>query len=101
VNVPPVYGIVLAAVLFVIGLAGVLIRRNLVFTVISVEIMLNAGGLAFVTGGSRWAAADGQAMFLFILAVAATEAAIGLALILQLHRRQGTVDGDAARKMKG
>lgn len=100
-SVPPIYGIVLAAVLFVIGFAGVMIRRNLVFTVISVEIMLNAAGLAFVAGGSRWASADGQAMFLFVLATAATEAAIGLALILQLNKREKTVNSDSARRMKG
>jgi NADH-quinone oxidoreductase subunit K len=95
------YGVILAGVLFVVGLAGVLIRRNLVFVVISVEIMLNAGGLVFVSAGSRWASADGQSMFLFILAVAATEAAIGLALILQLHRHKKSVDSDSAREMRG
>ncbi|HUX14110.1 MAG TPA: NADH-quinone oxidoreductase subunit NuoK [Spirochaetia bacterium] len=100
-SVPPVYGMVLAAILFVIGLGGLLIRRNMVFVVISVEVMLNAGGLGFISAGARWAQADGQAVFLFLLAVAAAEAAIGLALILWLHHRHRTVDSDSARQMRG
>ncbi len=99
--VPPVYGMVLAAILFVIGLAGLMIRRNMVFVVISVEVMLNAGGLGFISAGSRWGQAEGQAVFLFLLAVAATEAAIGLALVLWLHRRHKSVDSDSARQMRG
>ncbi|WP_455382320.1 NADH-quinone oxidoreductase subunit NuoK [Salinispira pacifica] len=100
-NVPPVYGMVLAAILFVIGLAGLLIRRNMVFVVISVEVMLNAGGLGFIAAGARWNQAEGQAVFLFLLAIAAAEAAIGLALVLWLHRKHKSVDSDSARRMRG
>ncbi|MGH9520573.1 MAG: NADH-quinone oxidoreductase subunit NuoK, partial [Terriglobales bacterium] len=78
-------GLLLAAVLFVLGLAGLLARRNLLLILVSIEVMLNAAGLAFVAAGATWHQADGQVMFLFILAVAASEVAIGLALVLQLH----------------
>jgi NADH-quinone oxidoreductase subunit K len=99
--VPLEYGLWLAAGLFVIGLFGVLARRNLLFVILSVEIMINAAALAFVVAGARWQAADGQVMFLFALAVSAAEVAVGLALVLMLHRRTGSVDGDAARELRG
>ena len=63
--------LILAAVLFVIGLAGVLARRNLLLMLLSIEIMLNAAGLVFIAGGARFNKPEGQVMFLFILAVAA------------------------------
>ena len=91
----------LAAVLFALGVAGLLVRRNLLFILMSLEIMLNAAGLAFVTAGARWAQADGQVMFIFILAMAASEVAVGLALVLQLYRQNESLDADAASRMKG
>ena len=81
-----------------LGLVGVLVRRNIIFMLMSIEIMLNAAGLAFVVAGSRWGQADGQIMFLFILAMAAAEVAVGLALVLQLYHRFGTLDADAAAR---
>lgn len=99
--VPMDHGLVLAALLFALGLIGVLVRRNVVFILMSIEIMLNAAGLAFVVAGSRWAQTDGQVMFIFILAVAAAEVSVGLALVLQLYRRLQTLDVDAASKMRG
>ena len=99
--IPMEHGLALAGTLFVLGLAGVLARRNIVFILMSIEIMLNAAGLAFVVAGARWGAADGQVMFLFILATAAAEVAVGLALVLQLYHRFRTVDADAASKMRG
>jgi len=101
VSVPLEYGFLLAGALFVTGLAGVLARRNLVFMLLSIEIMFNAAGLAFVLAASRWAQEDGQVMFIFILGVAAAEVAVGLALILQYNRRHHTLDADGAGKMKG
>jgi len=95
------HGLMLAALLFALGLIGVLVRRNVIFILMSIEIMLNAAGLAFVVAGSRWAQADGQVMFVFILAVAAAEVSVGLALVLQLYRRLQTLDVDAASKMRG
>jgi NADH-quinone oxidoreductase subunit K len=92
--VPFAQAIGLAAILFVIGLAGVLARRNLLFVLMSIEIMLNAGGLALVAAGSRWGQADGQVMLLFVLASAAAEVAVGLALVTRIHRREHTLDSD-------
>lgn len=94
--VPLEHVLVLAAVLFGLGVVGLVARRNVLFMLISIEVMLNAAGLAFVAAGARWGAADGQVMFLFILTMAAAEVAVGLALVLRLHQRFGTLDSDAA-----
>ncbi|HEY6243450.1 MAG TPA: NADH-quinone oxidoreductase subunit NuoK [Pyrinomonadaceae bacterium] len=98
---PMEHGLLLAALLFALGLLGVLVRRNVIFILMSIEIMLNAAGLAFVVAGSRWSQADGQVMFILILAVAAAEVSVGLALVLQLYRRLQTLDVDVASKMRG
>lgn len=95
------YGLLLAAVLFALGLAGVLARRNVIFMLMAIEIMLNAAGLAFIVAGSRWGDAAGQVMFILILTLAAAEVSVGLALILQLYHRLSTVDADAANIMRG
>lgn len=91
----------LAVTLFTLGLIGLLTRRNLIFTLLSVEIMLNASGLAFVAGSYQWGRVDGQVMFVFILAMAAAEVSVGLALLLQFHRRQPALDSDMASEMRG
>jgi NADH-quinone oxidoreductase subunit K len=93
--------LVVAAVLFTIGLTGLLVRRNLIFMLIAIEVMLNAAGLAFIAASSRWGAADGQVMFLFILAMAAAEVSVGLALVILLHQRFRTLDADSASQMRG
>ncbi len=95
------YGLILAAVLFVLGLIGVLVRRNIVFMLMSVEVMLNAVGLAFVVAGARWGQVDGQIMFIFILTMAAAEVSVGLALVLQMYHSFKTLDADAVSRMKG
>jgi NADH-quinone oxidoreductase subunit K len=100
-KVPIESGLILAGILFILGLTSVLIRRNIIFMLISVEIMLNAAGLAFVVAGARWAQPDGQVMFIFILTMAAAEVSVGLALILQIYHQLKTLDSDAADKMKG
>lgn len=92
---------VLAAALFAVGLAGVMARRNLIFVLMSIEIMLNASGLAFIVAASRWQQPDGQVMFLFILAVAAAEVAVGLALALRIYQSRRTLDLDALSLMRG
>jgi NADH-quinone oxidoreductase subunit K len=98
----PLNGVmILAGILFMLGLVGVLVRRNIIFMLLSVEIMLNAAGLAFVAAGSRWGQADGQVMFVFILSMAAAEVSVGLALVLQLYNRLKTLDTDAAAGMRG
>ena len=95
------HGLILAGVLFALGLVGVLARRNIIFILMSIEVMLNASGLAFVVAGSKWGTADGQVMFIFILTMAAAEVAVGLALVLQLYNRFKTLDVDAASRMRG
>ncbi|MBK8905231.1 MAG: NADH-quinone oxidoreductase subunit NuoK [Anaerolineaceae bacterium] len=100
-EIPMEHGLILAGMLFVLGMIGVIVRRNIFFILLSIEIMLNAAGLAFVVAGARWGQADGQVMFIFILAMAAAEVSIGLALILQLYSRFKTVDVDAASELRG
>lgn len=94
-------GLLIAGVLFCIGLAGVLVRRNILFILLSIEIMLNACGLAFILAGARWAQPDGQAMYFFILAMAAAEVAVGLSLVLQMYRHFGSLDANVLNKMRG
>jgi NADH-quinone oxidoreductase subunit K len=100
-TVPTEAGLILAGVLFMLGLISALMRRNIIFMLISVEIMLNASGLAFIVAGARWAQPDGQVMFIFIITMAAAEVSVGLALILQIYHQLKTLDSDAANKMKG
>ena len=94
-------GLLLAGILFILGMVSVMIRRNIIFMLISVEIMLNAAGLAFIVAGSHWVQPDGQIMFIFILTMAAAEVSVGLALILQIYHQLKTLDSDAANFMKG
>lgn len=91
----------LAAILFILGIAGVIIRKNIIFMLLSVEIMLNASGLAFVAAGAKWAQPDGQIMFIFILAMAAAEVSVGLALILQVYHQHQSLDIDKLKEMRG
>ncbi len=100
-SIPLEHGLLLATVLFALGLLGVLVRRNVIFMLMSIEIMLNAAGLAFVVAGARWRQPDGQVMFLLILAMAAAEVSVGLALVLQLYHRLKTLDADEASTMRG
>jgi NADH-quinone oxidoreductase subunit K len=100
-QIPLEHGLILAAVLFALGLTGVLVRRNLIFILLSLEVMLNAAGLAFVAAGSRWQQPDGQILFLFILVVAAAEVSIGLALLLLLQRRTASLSIDDVSGMRG
>ena len=100
-EIPMEHGLILAGALFALGMIGVIVRRNIFFILLSIEIMLNAAGLAFVVAGARWGQADGQVMFIFILAMAAAEVSVGLALVLLLYNRFKTVDMDAASEMRG
>lgn len=94
-------GFLLAGVLFALGLVGVLARRNVIFVLMSIEVMLNAAGLAFVVAGAQWGQPDGQVVFLFILAMAAAEVSVGLGLILQVYHQYKSLDVDSASRMKG
>ena len=101
ITIPSVHGLLLAGILFSLGLIGVLVRRNIIFILLSLEIMLNAAGLAFIVAGFHWGRADGQIMYLFILAMAASEVSIGLALVLQLYHRNHSLDADETGGMGG
>jgi len=92
---------VVSGILFTLGVIGVLVRRNLVFVLMSIEVMLNAAGLAFVVAGTRWHQPDGQVVFLFILAMAAAEVSVGLALVLELYHQYKSLDTDAISRMRG
>ncbi len=91
----------LAGILFALGLVGVLVRRNIIFSLMSLEVMLNAAGLAFVFAGARWGQPDGQIMFIFILVMAAAEVSVGLAIVLSLYHQFKSLDADAASEMRG
>lgn len=99
--VPLEHVLVLAGVLFVLGLLGVLVRRNIILMLLSIEIMLNASGLAFVAAGAGWQQPDGQIMFIFILAMAAAEVSVGLALALQIYHKVKTLDSDVLDRLRG
>jgi NADH-quinone oxidoreductase subunit K len=93
--------VVVAALLFSLGLLGVLLQRNVLRLLIAIEVMLNGAGLAFVAAGARWEQPDGQVMFVFLLAMTAVEVSIGLALVLQVFHRSRTLDVDALSRLKG
>ncbi|MBZ9558857.1 MULTISPECIES: NADH-quinone oxidoreductase subunit NuoK [Modicisalibacter] len=100
-GIPMEHGLILAAILFTLGLAGLICRRNMVFVLMSLEIMLNSAALAFIVAGTAWGQPEGQGMFLLVITLAAAEASIGLALLIQLHHRFKTLDVDAASRMQG
>jgi NADH-quinone oxidoreductase subunit K len=100
-TLPMTQGLLLAAILFALGLFGILVRRNLLFILMSIEIMFNAAGVAFVVAGAHWGHADGQIMFIFVLGIAAAEVSVALALLLLLQRRFKTLDADAVSTMHG
>ena len=99
--VPTSHVLIVAALLVCIGAFGVLLRRNLLFMLLSLEIMLNGAALAFVGASARWQQPDGQIFVIFIMTMAAAEVAVGLALILQIYRRVSTLDADALDLMRG
>ena len=101
VAVPIEHVLALAGFLFLLGLIGVLVRRNVMFLLMSLEVMMNAAGLAFIAAGARWADPDGQIMFMFILALAAAEVAVALGIVVQLARRFESLDVDNADEMYG
>ena len=99
--VPVLYYLVLSAVLFCMGALGVLIRRNALIIFMSIELMLNAANLAFVTFSRTYEVLDGQIFVFFIMAVAAAEVAVGLALIVTIFRTRRSIDVDQMNGMKG
>lgn len=91
-TVPLSYYLILSAVVFAIGVAGVLIRRNLLVVLMSIELMLNAVNLTFIAFSRFLGSMDGQVVVFFVMAVAAAEAVIGLAIIISVYRHRQTLD---------
>jgi NADH-quinone oxidoreductase subunit K len=99
--VPQVYYIALSAILFTIGALGVLIRRNALIIFMSVELMLNAANLAFVAFANTFQQLSGQIIVFFVIAVAAAEVAVGLALIVAIFKTKHSIDVDQMSSLKG
>jgi len=99
--VPMDYYIILSAVLFTIGALGVLIRRNPLIIFMSIELMLNAGNLAFVAFSSVYKSFSGQIFVFFVIAVAAAEVAVGLALIVEIFKTKKNINIDEMNSLKG
>ena len=91
----------LASLLFATGMLGLMVRRNIIFVLMSLEVMLNAAALAFVAAGAYWGQPDGQVIFMLILTVAAAEVSVGLGLVLQVQRRFRNLDMDNATRLRG
>ncbi|HEU4686276.1 MAG TPA: NADH-quinone oxidoreductase subunit NuoK [Nitrospira sp.] len=96
-----VHALILAVAMFSLGLVGLLVRRNVIYMLLSIEIMLNSASLAFIAAGARWGQADGQVMYLMILTLAAAEVSVALGIVLQLSYRFRTLDADAFSEMRG
>jgi len=99
--VPTTYYVILSAVLFVLGMAGVLIRRNAILVFMSVELMLNSANLAFVAFARAFQDVAGQVSVFFVITVAAAEVAVGLALIVAIFRTKKSIDIDELHQMEG
>jgi NADH-quinone oxidoreductase subunit K len=92
--------LVLSAILFSIGTAGIFLRRNIITLLLSVEIMLNAVNLTFVAAGRHFGTVDGQIIVFFVMTVAAAEAAVGLAIVIALFRHRETLNPDAFTSLR-
>ena len=98
--IPLSHYLVVSAILFAIGTAGVFMRRNLITILLSVEIMLNAVNLSFVAFGRQFGTVDGQIIVFFVMTVAAAEAAVGLAIVIGLYRHRESLNPDAFASLK-
>jgi len=98
--IPLSHYLIVSAVLFAIGTAGVFLRRNLITVLLSIEIMLNAVNLTFVAFGRQLGAVDGQIIVFFVMTVAAAEAAVGLAIVIGLYRHRESLNPDAFTLLK-
>jgi len=100
--VPLEHILILAGLLFFMGMAGLLAwRANLIMMLVCIEVMLNAVMLVFVGGSARWGSADGQLFAIFIMALTSAEVSLALAMVVYLHRRRKTVDTDQFSEMGG
>jgi len=98
--IPSSWYLLLSAVLFTMGVVGFLIKRSLITVFMSIELMLNAVNLSFVTFAHEWHAVKGQIFVFFVMMVAAAEAAVGLAIIIAIFRARGTLNVDQVDLMK-
>jgi NADH-quinone oxidoreductase subunit K len=99
-EVPLSWYLMLSAILFSLGVVGFLIKRNLITMFMSIELMLNAVNLSFVTFARQWSAVQGQIFVFFVMVVAAAEAAVGLAIIISVFRARATLAVDRIDLMK-
>lgn len=99
--IPTVYYLSVSAILFTIGVVGVLVRRNAIIIFMAIELMLNSANLAFVAFAREFGSLDGQIFVFFVLAVAAAEVAVGLALIVVIFRSKASINVDEASRLKG
>lgn len=99
--IPLEYSMTLSAVLFTLGTVGVLLRRNVIVLLMCIELMLNGVNLAFVALADHLNSAEGLIYVIFVMTVAAAEAAVGLAIIVSLYRTRGTVHADELDLLKG
>jgi len=93
--------VLLSLLLFALGTLGVFLRRNVITVLMSIELMLNGANLAFVAFSRSAGTLDGQVLVFFVMVVAAAEAAVGLAIVIALHRHKDSLDVDAFHVMKG
>jgi NADH-quinone oxidoreductase subunit K len=100
VNIAYSWVMALSAAIFAIGVAGVLIRRNVLVMFMSIELMLNAVNLAFITLARRMGSMDGQVIVFFVMTVAAAESAVGLAIIISSFRNRETINADELNLMR-
>ena len=99
-TIPLQHALYLSALLFCIGVVGVFLRRNVITVFMCIELMLNAVNLAFVAFSRALGSLDGQVLVFFVMTVAAAEAAVGLAIVIALHRHKDSLDLDAFNIMK-
>lgn len=99
--IPLTYPLVLSALLFTIGMVGVMIRRNAIMLFMCVELMLNAANITFVAFARHYALLDGQVFVFFVITVAAAEVAVGLSLIVAIFRTRDTIEVDDLHDLKG
>ena len=100
-GIPFEHGLIVAAILFSLGLCGLLLRRNLLFILMSIEVLMNACAVAFVVAGSRYGQVDGQIMYILVISLAAAVASIALSLLMRMYRRHHTLNVDAVKEMRG
>lgn len=99
--VPVEHYFILALLMFSIGVVGLIVRRNIIFVLMSIELLLNAVNLVFVAASRHLGNLDGQVMVFFVITVAACEAAVGLAMVISIYRRYGTIATDFLRTLRG